>query len=106
MTVESLYPRLEPLLAQVQKPISSALRFLPYPILLAVAAREYTREPGARGEPGLVPVLRLSQAFILMGFIMSKWWDHHLVLFLLPYYIAFYALVRASRRRALPDWAR
>lgn len=88
--------------AQAQKPISSSLRFLPYPILLAVAAREYTREPGARGEPGLVPVLRLSQAFILMGFIMSKWWDHHLVLFLLPYYIAFHALVRAPRGRTLP----
>lgn len=87
---------------EAQKPISSALRFLPYPILLAVAARELTREPAPRGESGLVPVLRLSQGFILMGFIMAKWWEHHLVFFLVPYYVALHAVCRRPRQWALP----
>jgi hypothetical protein len=58
------------------------IRFVPYALVVAAAAWE------ARKSDGMVPVLRLSQAFVLIGFLMTTWWEHHNVFLLLPYFIA------------------
>jgi hypothetical protein len=75
----------------------TAFRFLPYPILLVVTARE-ALDPPSIGISKLVPVLRLVQGFIVISFIMSKFWAHHLVLLLPCYFLGLHAVVVKRQR--------
>ena len=72
------------------------LRFVPYGGYLAVLTREAPR----RSE--LSRLLRFSQAFVLLAFVMFRWWEHHLVMLLFPFFVAAYACSRMPRPRALP----
>jgi alpha-1,2-mannosyltransferase len=58
------------------------IRFVPYLAVVAAAAWE------ARRSYGLVPALRFSQAFVLIGFLMTTWWEHHNVFLIFPYFFA------------------
>jgi alpha-1,2-mannosyltransferase len=67
---------------------AAVVRYLPYPLALGAAAWEARREASLQGIGLLVPVLRMSQAFLLMGFLILKWWEHHLVFALVPLFFA------------------
>jgi hypothetical protein len=82
--------------------LAVVLRFLPCAALLGLAALERRAEPTLRGAAGLVPALRLSQGFLLMGLIMTKWWEHHLTLFLFPYFLGLYFVLKAPGRWRAP----
>jgi hypothetical protein len=73
------------------------LRFVPYGGYLVMFARE-----GAKGSE-LVRLLRLSQVVVLLVFVMFRWWEHHLVMLLLPYFVAAYgcSVVLPGRGRPL-----
>jgi hypothetical protein len=71
-----------------QKLAAAAVRFVPYPVALGAAAWEARREASFEGLARLVPALRLSQGFLLMGFVILKWWEHHLVFALVPLFFA------------------
>jgi Glycosyltransferase family 87 len=78
------------------------LKYLPYPLALAASALEFRREASLVGKARLVTALRLTQPFILMGFLISKWWDHHLVFLLVPYFFAIrIAFLEGLRARAV-----
>jgi hypothetical protein len=62
----------------------NVLRYLPYPLALAAAAWEARGEASLQAIARMVPALRLSQAFLLMAFLILKWWEHHLVFALVP----------------------
>ncbi len=61
------------------------VKFAQY-IPLAIFIFMVWREKRNRAAPEIM-LLRLSQGFILMGFVMAKWWEHHLVFLLFPYFI-------------------
>ena len=73
-----------------------AVQLVPCLAVFAVAALEARRDRASASaglvdgpaDGGIVPVLRISQGFILMGFVISKWWEHHLVFLLFPYFFA------------------
>jgi hypothetical protein len=85
--------------------VTALLRFLPVVALIGLAAREHSREPPSEaplsGATGLVPAFRLSQAFVLMGLITTKWWEHHLTLLLFPLYLALWFVLSAPYRLRL-----
>jgi hypothetical protein len=84
-----------------------AIRVVPYLLALCAAAWEARREAKLQGIARMVPALRLSQGFLLMGFLILKWWEHHLVFLLVPIFfavrLAFFerAALRASRAGAV-----
>jgi hypothetical protein len=67
---------------------AAVIKYVPYALALLAAALEARRERDLAGVARLVPVLRLSQAFVLMGFLIAKWWEHHLVFLLFPLFFA------------------
>jgi len=90
-------------LAPVAVKVGGALlKYSPYPLALAASALELRREASLVGKARLVTALRLTQPFILMGFLISKWWDHHLVFLVVPYFFAIrIAFLEGVRARAV-----
>ncbi len=67
--------------AAISGPAILLLRLSPYAVFLWLAWRE--RRPAA----SQAEALRFAQGFLLIGFIMSQFWEHHLVLLLFPYFM-------------------
>ncbi len=74
------------------------VRFVPYGGYLAA----FRAEAGRPGRLGMAHLLRLSQAFVLLSFVMFRWWEHHLVMLFFPCFIAAYECSRAPRARVAP----
>lgn len=75
---------------------------LPYLWFLIVSARERQPDAEAQGAMKIRELLRLSEGFILIGFIMAQFWGHHLVMLLFPYFMVLAALVTGLRKYRLP----
>ncbi|MFC2144643.1 glycosyltransferase family 87 protein [Acidobacteriota bacterium] len=67
--------------------IVTSLRLLPYVLFLMISWMEARREDDASNQALTVEVLRYWQALLFVAFIMSKFWEHHLVFLLAPIYV-------------------
>ncbi len=65
------------------------VRFGPCLLWLILFFRTCRRPLVDRNRNHLIQMIRFSQAFILTGFIMTRWWEHHLVFLIWPFFLLF-----------------
>lgn len=46
-------------------------------------------------------LLRFAQSFVLLACVMFRWWEHHLVMLVFPFFVGAYACARLGERRSL-----
>ncbi len=67
--------------------IVTCLRLLPYVLFLTISWMEARREDDVSRQALTVEILRYWQALLFVAFIMSKFWEHHLVFMLAPIFV-------------------